>query len=106
MEQGVHRRRAFCPLFPARAARYLSRMTRLSSIPDHHICIECAACGHAGLVAVAPILARGDRTVNEVVARARCTWCRGSVISTYRIIWSGRSDIAMRMGTGQMPPDE
>ena len=81
-------------------------MTLLSSIPEHEICIECKACRHAGFVKVADILPRGDRSVASVVRAARCSRCRAKQGGTYRIIYAGRSDIAMRMGTGQMPSDE
>jgi hypothetical protein len=47
-------------------------MNRLSSIPKHEIAIECAVCGHAPL---APVLAKGDRTVAQLVAAARCSRC-------------------------------
>ena len=32
--------------------------------------IECKVCGHAGLVPVAHVLAKGDRTVAELAAAA------------------------------------
>ena len=82
----------------------LHRMTKLSSIPEHEIAIECRVCGHAGLVPVAPVLAKGDRTVAELVAAARCSRCRAKIVGTYRIVYGGRSDIAMAL-TGQMPHD-
>ena len=84
--------------------RYPARMTKLSSIPDHEIAIECRVCGHAGLVPVAPVLAKGDRTVAELVASARCSRCRAKIVGTYRIVYGGRSDIAMAM-TASMPQD-
>jgi hypothetical protein len=46
-------------------------MTRLSSIPEYEITIECKVCGHAGLVPLAPVLAKGDRTVADLVAAAQ-----------------------------------
>ena len=84
--------------------RYPAPMTRLSSIPEHEICIECRVCGHAGLVPVAPVLAKGDRTVAELVAAARCSRCKAKIVGTYRIVYGGRSDIAMAM-TASMPQD-
>jgi hypothetical protein len=48
-------------------------MTKLSSIPEHAIAIECKVCGHAGLAPAAPLLSKGDRTVAEQVAAARCS---------------------------------
>jgi hypothetical protein len=82
----------------------LPSMTKLSSIPDHEIAIECRVCGHAGCVRVAPILAKGDRTVAELVAAARCSRCKAKIVGTYRIVYGGRSDIAMAM-TASMPQD-
>ncbi len=92
-------------LATASVRHYLPSMTRLSSIPDHEIAIECRVCGHAGCVPVAPVLAKGDRTVAELVAAARCSRCRAKIVGTYRIVYGGRSDIAMAM-TGQMPQDD
>ena len=86
------------------AADTLPSMTKLSSIPDHEVCIECKVCGHAGCVPVAPILARGDRTVAQLGTAARCSRCRAKIVGTYRIVYGGRSDIAMAM-TGSMPRD-
>ena len=68
----------------------LHRMTKLSSIPEHEIAIECRVCGHAGLVPVAAVLAKGDRTVAELVAAARCSRCRAKIVVTYRIVYGGR----------------
>jgi hypothetical protein len=92
------------PMERRHGARYPAPMTRLSSIPEHEIAIECRVCGHAGLVPVVPILAKGDRTVAQLVAATRCSWCRAKIVGTYRIVYGGRSDIAMAM-TASMPQD-
>ena len=55
------------------AANTLPSMTRLSSIPEHEIAIECKVRGHAGLAPAAPLLSKGDRTVAEQVAGTRCS---------------------------------
>jgi hypothetical protein len=89
------------PMERRHGARYPAPMTRLSSISDHEIAIERAVCGYAGLVFVAPVLAKGDRTVAELVAAARCSRCRAKIVGTYRIVYGGGSDIAMMM-TGEM----
>ncbi len=79
-------------------------MTRMPSIPEHDVCIEFKVCGHAGLVPVAPVLANGDRTVADLVIAARCSRCRAKIVETHRIVYVGRSDIAMAM-TASMPQD-
>ena len=68
------------------------------------VCFLSEACGHAGLVPVAPVLAKGDRTVAQLLAAARCGRCHAKIVVTYRIVYGGRSDIAMAL-TGQMPQD-
>ncbi len=89
---------------PAAAGRTLPGMTRLSSLPEHEIAIECKVCGHAGPMPVAAVLAKGDRTVAELVAAARCSRCWAKIVGTYRIVYGRRSDIAMAM-TASMPQD-
>lgn len=74
----------------------------MSPHTEHEIDIECGACHHAGLVPVAPVLAKGERTVAQPVAAALCSRCRAKVVGAYRIVYGDRSDIAMAM-TASMP---
>ena len=78
-------------------------MTRLASIPDHHVWLLCA-CSHSALVDVSGLLAHGadrDMTVGELRDRARCVRCgaRGHVIDL-RIVWVGASGHALFGGHG------
>ena len=43
-------------------------------------------------------------TVAQLVAAARCSRCRAKIVGAYRIMYGGRSAIAMAR-TGQMPQD-
>lgn len=77
--------------------------TRLSSIPAHHIHVECV-CGHSAEIEVTPLLQRmgNDATVRDVLALVRCSACHARQIRHARIIYSGGSDVALK-GTAFQP---
>lgn len=92
---------------PRGAGRYPGPMTRnrfpptyktgLSSIPWHHIGVECV-CGHSALVPVAPALERlgPDATERDLLDRVRCQRCGARQVTTARIIYAGASADAMK----------
>ena len=89
-----------------RLSRWESHSFVPSSILEHEMAIDCKVFGHAGLVPVAHVLSKGDRTVAELAAAARCSRCRcrAKIVGTYRFVYGGQSDIAITL-TGQMPHD-
>lgn len=66
----------------------LPSMTKLYSIPDHEIAIECRVCGHAGLVPVALVLAKDGRTAAQLVAAERCSRRCTKIVCNRRIIYT------------------
>lgn len=70
--------------------------TGLTSIPDHHIAVECR-CGHAALIPVAPARARlgPEARVCDLLDRLRCAQCLGRQIVQVRIVNVGASAVAM-----------
>jgi len=62
--------------------------TRLTTIPNHAIWIECA-CGRAAPVRVADLLAKETppETVADVVARVRCSRCGVKAAKDFRIVY-------------------
>lgn len=71
--------------------------TRLSSIPWHHIAIECW-CSHSAMIPVAPALERlgQDATVRDILDRVRCHRCGARQVTTARIVYAGASAEAMK----------
>lgn len=71
--------------------------TRLTTIPKHTVWVDCA-CGRAGRVLIAEVLARPNPpgTVGELVAKARCRACGAAVPTGYSIVYEGASGGAMR----------
>ena len=74
--------------------------TSLSSVPTHHIGVECV-CGHAALIPVAPALDRlgPSATVKDLLDRVRCHQCNARQIMQARIVFVGASDVAMQGAT-------
>ncbi len=70
--------------------------TLLSSIPHHHIAVDCY-CGHGALVEVRPVLDRlgPGASVGDLLGRVRCSWCRSRNVRHARIVFAGASDVAM-----------
>lgn len=81
-------------------------MTKLSTIPNHQLSITCGLCSHHTLLEVANLIAvvGGDKTAHYVRQRARCHKCGVKGNNTYRIIFSGKSDVAMD-GAATEPED-
>jgi hypothetical protein len=71
--------------------------TRLSSITQHTIWVECA-CGRAAPLVVADLLALPNppETVADAVSRARCGSCGAHNVKEYRISYEGGSWGALR----------
>lgn len=67
--------------------------TRLTTIPNHAIWMECA-CGRAAPVRVANLLAtdKPPMTVADVVARVRCSRCGVKGTKDFRIIYEPAGD--------------
>ena len=74
-------------------------MTRLASITYNHFSFECC-CGHTSLVPVTAFIKKFglEATVDEVVAKARCSKCRLKNMAESRIVFVGGSGEAM-LGT-------
>lgn len=72
-------------------------MTKLSSIPEHHLYFECR-CGHRGDVSVKSLIARfgEDTSLREVDRHVRCTACGAREIAESRIFYRGSSEVAMQ----------
>ena len=71
-------------------------MTRLASINNTHFSFECC-CGHTSLVPVTAFIEKFglEATVDEVVAKARCSKCRLKNMAKSRIVFVGGSGQAM-----------
>ena len=67
--------------------------TRLTTIPNHAIWMECA-CGRAAPVRVADLLAtdKPPVTVAEVIERVRCSGCGVRGAKDYRIVYEPAGD--------------
>ena len=74
-------------------------MTRLASISNNHFSFECP-CGHTALVPVAEFIKKFglEASVDEVLAKARCSRCRMKNVAESRIVFVGGSGQAM-LGT-------
>lgn len=75
--------------------------TRLTTIPNHAIWMECA-CGRAAPVCIASLLATGKPpiTVADVVARVRCSRCGVKGASEFRIVYMPAGDSAFNAMRG------
>lgn len=81
--------------------------TTLTTISKHAVWVDCA-CGRAGRIPIAEVLARPNppRTVGELVAKARCRACGAAVPTSYSIVYEGASEGAMRSAEQGMPKRE
>jgi hypothetical protein len=70
--------------------------TKLQTVPNHTIHIECA-CGHTAGVTVAALIVRlgAAATVADAVGRVRCSRCGAKSVKTYRLTYAGGSYDAM-----------
>ncbi len=70
--------------------------TRFSSVPWHHIAIECV-CAHSALLPVSQALERlgQESTVQDMLDRLRCARCGARQVVQARIVYSGASGVAM-----------
>ena len=71
-------------------------MTKLSSIADNHLVLNCC-CGHVGQIAVSDLIEVhcGDVNVDAIERAARCRRCRTKSITSMQIIYVGSSEIAL-----------
>ena len=71
-------------------------MTKLASISNNHIAIQCQ-CGHAANISVAHLIARygTEMSVHEVSQKFRCGKCGARVQNSHRIIFVGGSGEAI-----------
>ncbi len=78
--------------------------TTLATIDKHAVWIDCA-CGRAGKILIAEVLARPNppRTVGELVEKARCRACGQVAPTTYSIVYEGAGEDAMRGAEQVMP---
>jgi len=69
------------------------QMTKLSTIPEHQLCITCGLCKHHTLLKVANLIAvvGGDTTAHEIRQRARCHNCGVKGNNAYQIAYRGGS---------------
>ena len=74
-------------------------MTKLSSISDNHLVLNCR-CGHVGQIAVADLIEvyGGDVEVGAVERAARCSRCKTKSIASSQIIYVGNSFEALSSG--------
>ena len=65
--------------------------------PQHQLRITCGLYKHHTLLEVANLIAvvGGDTTAHEVRQRARCHNCGVKGNTTYQIVYTGNSDVAM-----------
>ena len=74
-------------------------MTRLSSISDNHLVLNCR-CGHVGQISVADLIEvyGGEVEVVAVAGAARCSRCKIKSIASIQIIYIGGSYEALSSG--------
>ena len=67
-------------------------MTQLQHITMNHLSFACKSCGHSPLIPVQDMirLYGGERTVDHVRAKARCSSC-GQKTFQFRIVYRGGS---------------
>ena len=80
-------------------------MTRLASITNNHLALECA-CGHKAIIPVTKFIEKYglEANVNDVIAKARCFVCNSKNIKESRIIFVGNSGVALE-GTNYSKED-
>lgn len=72
-------------------------MTRLASISNNHLGLQCKACEHSSLLAVQLLIDRLGRetTVHDAVAKLRCSHCKVKGQASFVITYVGGSGQAM-----------
>ena len=72
-------------------------MTKRSTISQQQLSITCGLCKHHTMLEVANLIAvvGADTTAHEVRQRARCNNCGVKGNNTYKIVYTGNSDVAM-----------
>jgi hypothetical protein len=72
-------------------------MSRLGSITNNHLALECSLCGHTAQVAVVDLISALGRecSVQDAARKARCSRCHAKGHATFRIIFIGGSGDAM-----------
>ena len=68
-------------------------MTKLLSMPEHHLVLNC----RCGQIAVSDLMEvyGGDVSVDAVERAARCSRCKTKSITSMQIIYVGSSEIAL-----------
>ena len=72
-------------------------MTKLSSIADNHLVLNCR-CGHVGQIAVSGLIEAhgGDVSVDAIERAARCRRCMTKSITSMQIIYIGYRGTALQ----------
>ena len=72
-------------------------MTRLASISNNHLGLQCGLCGHNSLLAVQLLIDRLGRETNvhDAVAKLRCSSCGAKGKASFVITYVGSSGEAM-----------
>lgn len=72
-------------------------MTRLASITNNHLGLQCEACGHNSLLAVKILIDRLERVANvhDAVKRLRCSSCGARGKASFVITYVGGSGEAL-----------
>ena len=72
-------------------------MTRLASISNNHLGLQCDLCGYNSLLAVQLLIDRLGRETNvhDAVAKLRCSHCRVKGQASFVITYVGSSGQAM-----------
>ena len=74
-------------------------MTRLASISNNHLGLQCDLCGHNSLLAVQPLIDRlgRDANVHDAVAKLRCSKCHAKGKASFVITYVGGSVSVVRV---------
>jgi len=66
-------------------------MTRLASISNNHLGLQCDLCGHNSLLAVQLLIDRlgRDTNVHDAVAKLRCSKCHAKGKASFVITYVG-----------------
>ena len=72
-------------------------MTRLASISNNHLGLQCGLCGHNSLLAVQLLIDRlgRDSNVHDAVAKLRCSSCGAKGKASFVITYVGGSGNAL-----------
>jgi hypothetical protein len=72
-------------------------MTRLASISNNHLGLQCDLCGHNSLLAVQLLIDRLGRETNahDAVKNLRCSKCKAKGKASFVITYVGNSGEAM-----------